>query len=631
MTNLKIVDEVLKRFPKGTVSEVLFEGALIVVYVKDKDIFLRGNEIGKKLAQEFKKRFEIRMDKDMLTSEDYALSFIKNILPEECVLKNIYIERDRSIVVIECQKPEKISEKILEEIKKKTLYIPKLKRAPIKSSKIIDGIRALLHKYSDYRKSFLHRVGKNILVGWELPRRKRNWIRITILGSGREVGRSCILIQTPESNVLLDCGIAVSTFDFNSFPMLDAPEFDIDQLDAVIVSHAHLDHIGLVPFLFKLGWKGPVYLTEPTRDIGALVQLDYIKVCEQNMVNPIFSSNEIREMIKHSITLRYNEVTDITPDIRIALYNAGHIIGSSMIHLNIGNGLHNILYTGDFRFSRSRLLDKPKTVLPRLETLIIESTYGGKNDIHPPREETEKEFIKDIKETLKNKGKVLIPVLAVGRAQEILLTIIDAINRKELPEIPIYLEGILWETTQIHTAYPEFLSKELREDIYNGEDPFSYENLIRASPKDRENIMDSKEPCIIIATSGMMQGGPIVDYFKLGAEDEKNLLAFVSYQAQGTLGRMILDGVKEVRIGNEVVNVKLKVKKYEGFSGHSDHKELMKFVYNLYPKPKNIIIVHGESTKPFELAGSIKGMYNKIFKINPNIYVPWNLDAIRVR
>ncbi len=626
---LRIQEEILKKLPKDKVSEVVFEGPLIVIYVKDKELFLKGKEIGAKLAKEFKKRFEIRIDPNLLPEDDVIKERIEKIVPKEAELRNIYIERARSIVIIECLRPEKITDEILEKIKEETLLIPKVKRAPIQSSKIIDAIRAYLYSVSEERKKLLHKVGEKIVAGWG-TKSKRKWVRISILGAGQEVGRSAILLQTPESNVLLDFGIGVNNTGPDAFPHLDAPEFDIQKLDAVIITHAHLDHVGLLPFLFKLGWKGPVYMTEPTRDLAALVCLDYIKVSEQQNKQSLYSSSEIREMLKHTITLNYGEVTDITPDIKITFHNAGHILGSAMVHLNIGNGLHNILYTGDFKFSKTRLLDPPKTIFPRLETVIMESTYGGKNDIHPSREETEKKFLEAVKETLSEGGKVLIPVLAVGRAQEILLLIIDAVKQGILPPVDVYLEGVLWETTMIHTAYPEFLSKELKEEIERGENPFEAEFIYRASPKDRENIMNENKPAIIIATSGMMNGGPIVDYFRLGAEDPRNLLAFVSYQARGTLGRLILDGAKEVNINGELVKVRLKVQRFEGFSGHADRKELLKFVSKLNPKPKNVVIVHGEPPKPFELASGIKSLYKKQ-NINVNVYVPKNLDAIRLR
>jgi len=617
MMNIK--EELLKEFQSKDINKIIFEGPKIVVYVNNVDLFIKGIEIGKNLAQKYKKRIEIRVNPKLLKGEEQIKEKAKEIL-NGIKIKDIYLEKHRSTLYIETYEPEKIDLNLINKLREETLCNIIIQRAPLKSSKIINVIRAYLHKNSLYKSEFLNKVGEKIL---ERKPQRLDHYRIVFLGAGREVGRSSFLLQTKESNILLDCGLGAGNYSEDKYPILNIPEFDIQNLDAVIISHAHLDHVGFIPYLFRIGWRGPVYLTEPTRDIAALVLLDYLKVSNKQSKNPIFTSKEIKLFLKHSITLNYSEVTDITGDIKISLHNANHIIGSSMVHINI-EGKHNVLYTGDYRFNKMPLLERPNTIYQRLETLIIESTYGGFNDKHPSREETEALFIHDIKETIEKGGKVLIPVLAVGRGQDVLLTLLNAIENKILPEVNIYLEGIVWETSMIHTAYPEFLSKEIREKIESGKNPFERENVIRASKKEREQIITSKEPSIIIATSGMMQGGPILDYFSYAAEDEKNLLAFVSYQAQGTLGRTILDGQREIVLNDRKINIKMKVNKYEGFSGHADHFESISFIKYLRPKPKQVITIHGEIPKPYELASKIYrkfGIYS---------YAPKNGDIIRL-
>ncbi|PVU71699.1 beta-CASP ribonuclease aCPSF1 [Candidatus Nanobsidianus stetteri] len=617
MMNIK--EELLKEFQSKDINRIIFEGPKIVIYVNNVDLFIKGIEIGKNLAQKYKKRIEIRVNPKLLKGEEYIKEKAKEIL-NGIKIKDIYLEKHRSTLYIETYEPEKIDLNLINKLREETLCNIIIQRAPLKSSKIINVIRAYLHKNSLYKSEFLNKVGEKIL---ERKPQRLDHYRIVFLGAGREVGRSSFLLQTKESNILLDCGLGAGNYSEDRYPILNIPEFDIQNLDAVIISHAHLDHVGFIPYLFRIGWRGPVYLTEPTRDIAALVLLDYLKVSNKQSKNPIFTSKEIKLFLKHSITLNYSEVTDITGDIKISLHNANHIIGSSMVHINI-EGKHNVLYTGDYRFNKMPLLERPNTIYQRLETLIIESTYGGFNDKHPSREETEALFIHDIKETIEKGGKVLIPVLAVGRGQDVLLTLLNAIENKILPEVNIYLEGIVWETSMIHTAYPEFLSKEIKEKIESGKNPFERENVIRASKKEREQIITSKEPSIIIATSGMMQGGPILDYFSYAAEDEKNLLAFVSYQAQGTLGRTILDGQREIVLNDRKINIKMKVNKYEGFSGHADHFESISFIKYLRPKPKQVITIHGEIPKPYELASKIYrkfGIYS---------YAPKNGDIIRL-
>ncbi|MCG2868528.1 MAG: beta-CASP ribonuclease aCPSF1 [Candidatus Nanopusillus sp.] len=617
MMNVK--EELLKEFQPKDINKIIFEGPKIVIYVNNVDLFIKGIEIGKNLAQKYKKRIEIRMNPKLLKGEEYIKEKVKEIL-NGIKIKDIYLEKHRSVLYIETYEPEKIDLNLINKLREETLCNIIIQRAPLKSSKIINVIRAYLHKNSLYKSEFLNKIGEKIL---ERKPQRLDHYRIVFLGAGREVGRSSFLLQTKESNILLDCGLGAGNYSEDRYPILNIPEFDIQNLDAVIISHAHLDHVGFVPYLFRIGWRGPVYLTEPTRDVAALVLLDYLKVSNKQSKNPIFTTKEIKLFLKHSITLNYSEVTDITGDIKISFHNANHIIGSSMVHINI-EGKHNILYTGDYKFNKVPLLERPNTLYQRLETLIIESTYGGFNDKHPSREETEALFIHDIKETIEKGGKVLIPVLAVGRGQDVLLTLLNAIENKMLPEVNIYLEGIVWETSMIHTAYPEFLSKEIREKIESGKNPFERENVIRASKKEREQIMTSNEPSIIIATSGMMQGGPILDYFSYAAEDEKNLLAFVSYQAQGTLGRAILDGQKEIVLNDRKINIKMRINKYEGFSGHADHFESISFIKYLKPKPKQAIVVHGEIPKPYELAWKIYrkfGIYS---------YAPKNGDIIRL-
>jgi hypothetical protein len=616
---MNVKEELLKEFQSKDIYKIIFEGPKIVIYVNNVDLFIKGIEIGKNLAQKYKKRIEIRINPRLLKGEEYIKEKVKEIL-NGIKIKDIYLEKHRSVLYIETYEPEKIDLNLINKLREETLCNIVIQRAPLKSSKIINVIRAYLHKNSLYKSEFLNKIGEKIL---ERKPQRLDHYRIVFLGAGREVGRSSFLLQTKESNILLDCGLGAGNYSEDRYPILNIPEFDIQNLDAVIISHAHLDHVGFVPYLFRIGWRGPVYLTEPTRDIAALVLLDYLKVSNKQSKNPIFTTKEIKLFLKHSITLNYSEVTDITSDIKISFHNANHIIGSSMVHINI-EGKHNILYTGDYKFNKIPLLERPNTIYQRLETLIIESTYGGFNDKHPSREETEALFIHDIKETIEKGGKVLIPVLAVGRGQDVLLTLLNAIENKLLPEVNIYLEGIVWETSMIHTAYPEFLSKEIREKIESGKNPFERENVIRASKKEREQIMTSKEPSIIIATSGMMQGGPILDYFSYVAEDEKNLLAFVSYQAQGTLGRTILDGQREIVLNDRKINIKMRVNKYEGFSGHADHFESISFIKYLRPKPKQVLVVHGEIPKPYELASKIYrkfGIYS---------YAPKNGDIIRL-
>src|SRR3989338_4869508 len=372
-----ITKEILKNLPQDKISDVNFEAANIVLYTKDKDFFLNNNGIIKSIVDDIKKRVELRPDPSITMDMEEAEKIIRSIIPEEAGIEQVIFDPQRSRVIVEADKPGLAIGKqgsILRDIRMKTLCVPLIRRKPAIRSKLIENIRAVLYQHSDYRRKFLDKVGHRIYDGWRREK-KNEWIRLTYLGSGRQVGRSCIFLQTPESRVLLDCGINVAS-DEKPYPYLDAPEFNINDLDAVILSHAHIDHCGFIPYLFKYGYRGPVYCTEPTRDVSALLLLDAIKIMNHDRKDPLFGVDEVKEMVKHMITLEFEEVTDVTPDVRITFYNAGHILGSAMVHLHVGNGLHNILYSGDQKYGKTLLLEPAVTMFPRLETLMLEATYG---------------------------------------------------------------------------------------------------------------------------------------------------------------------------------------------------------------------------------------------------------------
>jgi predicted metal-dependent RNase len=378
-----------------------------------------------------------------------------------------------------------------------------------------------------------------------------------------------------------------------------------------------------------MGYRGPVYMTAPTRDLAALLALDLVGVTYKQAEAPIYKPDDVKEMVRHSVCLNFGEVFDITPDIRITFYNAGHVLGSAVTHVNIGNGLHNFVYTGDSNYRKTRLLDPAVNFYPRVESVMVESTYGSKDQIQPPLAEVEERFIKLVKETAERKGKILLPELGLGHAQETLLRVEDAIRTGKLPEIPVYLDGMLWDITAIHTAYPEFLGSNVRNKIFNDENPFTSTLFKRVgSPTERKEVVEGG-PCIVIATSGMLAGGASVEYFKEFAENSNNLIIFGCYQAPGSLGRMVQEGNKVVKIdehfGGETINVNMQVETMSGLSAHSGRGELMQFVGRMNPKPKKVIISHGEQSRALDFASSVYRQYGI------ETVVPRNLETIRLK
>ena len=611
---IEISQYILEHVPKqAEVTRIEYEGPMLAVYAKKPEILVEQSSVIADIVGIIRKRIVVRSDPSVRLPEKDAERIVREIITPEAEITDISFDPSLGEIIIEAKKPGLVIGKngvVLQEIIRQTKWRPRVLRSPPLRSKIITHMRHYLHSESKEREMILRTVGERIF-------RPRTYevgdIRITALGGAQQVGRSAFLVQTRESSVLLDCGINPgSSKPFEGFPRLDSPGFEIESLDAVIISHAHLDHCGMVPFLYKYGYDGPVYCSAPTSSLMTLLQLDYLDVASKQGIIPPYDQKDVRECVLHTIPLRYGVVTDITPDMRLTLHNAGHILGSSIIHLHIGDGLHNIVYTGDYKYARTMLLEAAVAEFPRVETLITESTYGGPNDIMPSRIEAEERLASVINETLERKGKVLIPVPAVGRAQEIMLVIDGYMRRGMIREAPVFIEGMISEATAIHTAYPEYLGRDVRNSIlHEGINPFQSDYFtVVEHPSVRQEIIDG-EPCIILATSGMLEGGPVIEYFKGLSEDAKNTIVFVSYQIEGTLGRRIQKGLTEVPMINsegrmEVVKVKLQVESVEGFSGHSDRRQIINYVTRLKPRPERVIVCHGEKAKSLSIANLIQ-------------------------
>ncbi|MEM4501728.1 MAG: MBL fold metallo-hydrolase RNA specificity domain-containing protein, partial [Thermofilaceae archaeon] len=341
-----------------------------------------------------------------------------------------------------------------------------------------------------------------------------------------------------------------------------------------------------------------------------------------------YSEKDIATAVLHTYPLAYGEVTDIAPDVKLTLYKSGHILGGAMVHLHIGEGLINIVYTGDFKFEHTLMLDAADFKFPRLEVLILEATYSGKDDILPSRDEAAKQLVDVVAETIGRNGVVLIPVLAVGRAQEVLLALRLAMEAGQLPTVPIFIEGMIDEVDAIHTVFPEYQNATVSEMIYRKVNPFTAPNVHVLKGEEREEVIEAR-PCVILATSGMLTGGPVMEYLKLLAEDERSSLVFVSYQVEGTLGRKILQGLRELTFVDsrgrvELRELKMHIYRVEGFSGHSDRRQLVSYLKRVTPTPRKVILNHGERNKMKTFAKSLE----RIFP-NVEIYAPENLESIR--
>jgi len=591
---------------RANISDIRFEGCEIVLYTKDKDFFAEPGTDIKNMVSTFKKRIVLRPDPSICMDMEDARKEIGKIVPAEAGLKEITFLPEFGEVIIEADKPGLAIGKggeILSEMRSKIYWLPTIKRAPAIKSDIVKTLRELLYKETEFRKDFLDKVGKSIHSGWK----ETEWVRLTALGGFREVGRSCILLSTPESRILMDCGIKPGT---NEFPYLSIPEVDIHNLNAVVLSHAHMDHSGLIPWLYEYGCTAPLYCTVPTRDLMVLLALDYMGIMQKEGRQALYTSKGIKEAVKHCITLEYGQVSDITPDMRLTLLNSGHILGSALVHVHIGNGLHNVLYTSDIKFDRTALYEPASTDFSRAETVITESTYGAVNDIQPKRSEAEDMLVASVTKAIERGGKVIIPSFAVERAQDLMI-----ILQKGGIKCPVYLDGMVWDATAIHTTYPEYMNRDLQKQILQqGVNPFTDEIFTRIGSQDeREKILKKKEACVIIATSGMLVGGPSVWWLKQLADNKDNMIVFVGYQAEGTLGRRVQKGWKEIPMEEEgktkAVALNFEIITVPGLSGHSDRKQLVNYIAKLRQIPERIIVDHGEASKCTDLARSLHQMF----------------------
>jgi len=614
-----------------SVSDVTYEGPELVIYTRDPKRFAQNGDLVRDLAGKLRKRITVRPDPAALSPPDQARDRILEVIPEEAGVTDLDFHEDTGEVVIEAEKPGMVIGRhgaTLREITQEVGWTPEVVRTPPIESSTVSNVRNFLKQERDDRRQILERVGRQIHRE-ELA--DEQWVRITTLGCCREVGRASFILSTAETRILIDCGDKPGSDDV---PYLQVPEAlgsGANSLDAVVLTHAHLDHSALVPLLYKYGYDGPIYTTEPTRDLMGLLQLDYLDVAAKEGRTPPYESEMVREAIKHTIPIEYGDVTDIAPDVKLTFHNAGHILGSAVSHFHIGDGLYNVAFSGDIHYEDTRLFNGAVNDFPRVETLVLESTYGGRDDYQTDQEDSERELLDVINETYDRGGKVVIPAFAVGRSQELMLVLEEAMRTGKIPTMPVHLDGMIWEATAIHTTYPEYLRDDLRDRIFHeDENPFLADefNHIDGGDDERQDVADGDQ-AIILSTSGMVTGGPIMSWLKHIGPDPDSRLVFVGYQAQGTLGRRIQNGWDEIPIGgdrvgrSETLKLKMDVETVDGFSGHADRQGLENFVKTMNPRPEKILCVHGDERSVQDLSSGLYHDYHL------RTFAPKNLETFR--
>jgi hypothetical protein len=600
--NQNIVAAILNNIPsESEITKIEYEGPFIVLYSRKPTILLENQEIISKMVNSIKKRIVIRTDTSIRSSEESVNQIIHSSCSNPNGLSEIFFDPalgEATVFVNDFRTLTELNQlemPLIERTGWKLIY----RRAP-KNLKLLKSINKILHSSSEDRMGFYKRVGEKIfrqkLSGSEEA-------SIVCLGGFSEIGRSAMLIVTHESKILLDFGIKSYKHEESELlPRLDIYGTGMDEIDAVIISHAHLDHCGALPILCKYGYDGPVYCTEPTFLVMISILQDY--VLRSNEL--LYSTRDIESLITRVIPLNFGAVTDISPDVRITFANSGHVIGSASTHLHIGNGDHNIVYTGDLKFGRLNTVDNAFWNFPRAETLVLESTNGNRDDKFVSREVAEENLVKSINSTIQEGGRLLIPVPVLGLSQEICVTlgILRSINK--INPDNIFVDEKILDLFNFYEIYSDYLSKPLKQRISDQtEDPLFINSLLKLEPS------VNWERSIILCPSSMFTDGPSVTYLSQIANDSLSRVILLSEQFQPTAGKLLQEGERNIAIEGKNLEIKCNIDVIPGFSIHSDYNQLLAYVNRLKPKLKRVITNHGEGKKCQNLSNSI----NKIFKI----------------
>jgi len=463
-------------------------------------------------------------------------------------------------------------------------------------------------------------------------------LKIEFIGGAQTVTGSQHLLHINGKKILLECGLfqgrRSETYDKNkNF------KFNPAEIDVMILSHAHIDHSGNIPNLVSKGFNGLIYATSATVDLCQIMLRDSAHLQEKDieyvnkkkkkkgetLIEPLYALEDVEKAMQQFVGVQYDRTIDLFPGIRFTFRDAGHILGSAGVHLEIeeSNGRKiNFGFSGDIGRPDSPVIKSPD-VLRDLDVLIMESTYG--NRLHSPDEEVEEDFSSTITQIINEGGKVIIPAFAVGRTQTIVYMLHKLFDQNRIPEIPIYVDSpMAVDATAVFRSHPECLDRETgRIFLEEGTDPFGFGRLkyIKKTEESKE-LNDKKGPMIIISASGMAEGGRILHHLANNIGNPKNLILFVGYAAEHTLARRIMDGNEKVNIFGEEYEVRAKIKKMDYFSGHADQKELLDYLrLNQQNKLKNIFLVHGEEDMalPFREKLLQKGFKNVQFPASGEI------------
>ena len=437
-------------------------------------------------------------------------------------------------------------------------------------------------------------------------------MKINFLGAAQNVTGSKHLIQTNGYNLLLDCGLYQGKRSESNQQNSTLP-FDAKTINAVILSHAHLDHCGTLPILVKNGFKGKIYCTPATAEIAKYILLDSASIQksdaeyfnkhtenENDKIVPLYTKEDVEETINLFEATEYfrisNEWTKLNDNIRFKLYDAGHILGSSVIFVEIteSDKAKTLVFTGDLGRDSSPILRSPEEVVENSDSILTECTYGDR--IHKPVSDATEDFKNVIIEAVKNKSKVIVPAFSLGRTQEIIYLLHKLFDDNSVPSLPVYIDSPLAENiTEVFSKYTKYFNDDFWKDFGNqGNNPFMIKNLTYVKTVEESKSLNNKEgPFMVISASGMMESGRVLHHLKNNISDPNNVVLITGYQAENTLGRRLQEGAKSVKIYGENYNVSAKIITLNEFSAHADQNGLLKYIEGLN-QLKRIFLVHTE-------------------------------------
>ncbi|MBU2564413.1 MBL fold metallo-hydrolase [Patescibacteria group bacterium] len=430
-------------------------------------------------------------------------------------------------------------------------------------------------------------------------------MKITFYGGAGTVTGAKYLLETKSAKILVECGMFQGENsdeeNYKEFP------FNCSEIDYVFLTHSHVDHIGMLPKLYKQGFKGRVFFTPPSLDIARLILQDSQEIMQRQAtrdnVNPVFEMEHVNGILGLAETVDYNKKKKLNEEIYFRFQDAGHILGSAIIEI-WANG-KKLVFSGDLGNDPTPLLNSPKKIT-QADYVIIESTYGDR--LHEDRFKRKELLENVIEENHSKRGVLMIPAFAIERTQELLYELNELVENNRIPRIPIFIDSPLAiEITRVYKKHQKYFNKQANDLIKTGDDLFNFPKLtLTEKVNQSKSINNIASPKIIIAGSGMSTGGRILFHEKLYLPDPNNTLLIISFQVRGTLGRKLSEGAKRVWIFNENVNVKAKIVSIEGYSSHADQQGLYDWLNNFSKPVKKVFIVHGEEEASNALSQRVK-------------------------